>query len=365
MGDIFGYRDTNDLTSDLTGITLFDYTERQALADVQRFATDFSALVSNMISDFADVGDIAKMIFGDPAGGEMQPYGEAGATEASLPAEGWDVAFPIRRFRSRKLYTEEYLQTTVLELVEKDIIQAAGEYWNTAQKQMLRALLGNANYDWTDGPFPGSNLGTIHVKRLLNNDSDPGSILVNGANVTIGDKQNYFGSNEVSMTIAPFVTAYQKLRALGNSTDVVVRCSQADGDIIKGYSQFIKPLPNFMIDPLGKYARVSSPEVSSAKSIGRLFDTNIDAEVVIQPLMPAGYVVMYDRAAPKPLRMRQHKLAQFQGFRLVQDETRTAYGEQSLRNKRWEWIGGFGVRNRTNGVVFQAVNSAAYTPPTI
>src|SRR4051812_26203896 len=107
MTNLFGAYDSRDLT----GVLLADYTESQALADIRRFQAQYEELVTGLFADFVEETTAAKETFGMRVGGELQPYNEVGATEATRQTGSWDVAYPIERKRDRKMYTEERLIT--------------------------------------------------------------------------------------------------------------------------------------------------------------------------------------------------------------------------------------------------------------
>lgn len=363
MLQIFGWRDSRD---NLETQSVLQYTEDQAMADILRFATDYEQLVQNLETDLSVRGDSVKSRYGLGVGGEMQPYGEAGETEATRPPDFWEVAYPIGAFRSRRLYTEQMLVEATLAQLEKDIIQAAVENYETRRKMILRALMLKTNYNFDDGStkeWPRSGFGTLGVKRLANNDGAVGEVWYNGAAVAIGTLQMYFGTNTATLTQPGFETAYAKLKSVGLAKDVVFKINPNDETAVRTMADFKTRQLTNIVNPLAIYAIVQSPE-----AIGRVEGTAISAEVQLEPMMPAGYFFAYSRAGgpeKRPVFIREHTVAQYRGWRLVQDETRASYGERSLRNKRWEYIAGAGVRNRVNGVAGQVVASTTYTDPTI
>src|SRR5687768_654234 len=147
MTNIFGWRDSRDVSA----LTLTDYTETQAMADVRRFAADFSAQVARVERDLiCEVSDTVKGKFGLGVGGEMQPFTEGGEVEATKVTGTWDLGYPIYGFRSRKLYTEQNLAGIKLEDLEKDIIQEAVSNYETRRKMILRALLKKTNFTFDD-----------------------------------------------------------------------------------------------------------------------------------------------------------------------------------------------------------------------
>jgi hypothetical protein len=354
--NIFGNYDTRDLASQ----SLIDFTEQRAMEALRSFARQYDEVLQEMLRNLCTIDTIAQANFGYNFGGEMQPYTEAGETEATRALDQWSVALPIRRLRDRQLYSEEWLQVCTLEDLQKDVLAAATRDYETMVKMILRSAMYSANYTFTDGIFPGSNLGSLAVKRLCNNDSAVGAVYIDGTKTDIGSLQHYIGTNEASMTIASPTAAYAKLVAVGKTKDVVMLINSAAADTIRGFTGF-EPVQNArVIDPTGSYALVTSP-----RAIGRIEVAGCSCEVVVQPFMPTGYFFMYDRADEKPVKVREHKLAQFRGFRLVQDDTRAVYGDAALRNKRWERIAGAAVYNRPNGVAAHVAASTSYTDPTI
>jgi hypothetical protein len=143
--------------------------------------------------------------------------------------------------------------------------------------------------------------------------------------------------------------------------------SATDQDTVKGLAGFIpRPVDNPYVNvENGPAVTTTTAVVTKPESIGVFSDGgNADGEVVVVPFWPAGYTYSYDANAPRPVRTREHRLPQFRGFNLVQDETRASYGDGALRNRQWERIIGAGVRNRANGVVIKAT-AGAYTVPAI
>lgn len=354
MLNIFGAYDSRDLT----GVLLADYTENSAMADLKRFTAEYNVLVAALLNDFSEETTKAKSNYGLAVGGEMQPYTETGETEATRSAGEWPVAYPIRRARDAKLYTEERLETITVEDLDKDVVDTVAKDWETLNKGFLRSVMKKANYTFTDGIFPGSNLGDLDVKRLANNDGGAGSVYVDGAKVDLATLQHYFGTNTGAITQAGFQTLYGKLRAVGLIGDVEIRIASDIESTVRGFANFV-PINNpLIVNPAKIYS-----QVTRARAIGRIDHADCQAEIVIQPFMPAGYFFGNDRSAPKPVVRRVHTMAKHRGLKLAQDQTKAAYGDDTLRHKRWERIVGFAVRNRVNGVAGQIVASTTYTDP--
>lgn len=360
--NIFGAYDSRDYNNGLLTpqTTLDQVTESSVMADLRAFAAEYDAAVQEMTSMLVEPTEAPQAEFGKTFGGRLQRYDEFGVVEATRTLESFTLGFPIERFRDRQIYTEERLLTITLEELEKDAIAAATRDCETMLVEMLSSFLFKTNYTFKDREFPGSGLGDIAVKRLLNNDSNTGEIYVNGTKISLGSLQHYIGSNTGSITEAVFSAIYAKLKAVYNTNDVVYLISESEESTVRGFSSFIRLNEDNIVNPNKIYSKALAP-----RAIGRLDNASFTGEVVVMPFMPAGYLFGYDRSKPKPVRFRQHSNASLRGFKLVQNQTRAAYGENSLRNKQWERIGGYGVWDRTNGVAAQIVASTTYTDPTL
>jgi hypothetical protein len=365
--NIFGGYDTRDLpslkVSDVQG------GETAVMNDIRKWADYINQIADLYIEVLAVSGTQASGTFGFGTGdGEMQPYTEYGNTEATFTQEStWGWGVPIRRWRDRQMYTEEYIATKSLDQINKDVIAATNRFLTTRTKTVIRALTGNVNYTFNDAQFPGSDKGPLIVKRLFNNDGESGQILVNNAIVQLGTLQSYVPSGSASLVVGQFTLNRTKLRERGYIGRVIHIISPTDADTVKAMAGFIQaPIENPYVNvENGPQVTTTTAVVTRPQSIGVFNNGGVsDGEVVVFPFWPASYVLSFDATQPKPVRIREHELAQFRGFRVVQDETRAAYGENPLRNKRWEYIAGAAVENRLNGVVSLAT-TGAYAPPAI
>jgi hypothetical protein len=365
--NIFGAYDTRDLPN-LT-VAQVPGGEAAIMADIRVWA-DYHNRVANLYMDLlAESGTEATGSQGNGAGGgELQPYQEYGETEATRTDESaYQWGLPIRRFRDRQMYSEEYVFTESLDRINKDTIAATNRDLTTRIKIVLRALLGNTNYTFVDGVFPGEQRGPIFVKRLFNNDASPGSMFVNGVALALGTLQSYLPSGSATLVVGQFQLARTKLRQRGLTGRIIHVASAADADTIRAMPGFFAtPVANPYVNVTGPTATpVTTAVVTRPQSIGVFSDGgNADGEVVIVPFWPSLYTYSFDATQPKPVRFREHSDARFRGFNLVQDQTRAAYGEDALRNKRWERIIGAGVVTRENGVIVQAT-TGAYTVPAV
>ncbi len=357
LPNIFGAYDTRDNLD----LPIEEYTEERAAEDIARFRAAFDSVVDDVTNLLSLPTTNAKGSFGTTAGGEMQPYVEKGDTEATRGGEEYDVAYGINRFRDRQIYTEEFIATNTMDRLNQDVGMAAVRNGTTRIKQVLRAIMLKGNYTFRDGEFPGLNLGNLAVKRLFNNDGATGSVYVNGAEVSIGTLQHYITSGAAAIAIDDFGAAKDKLKAVGYGDDVVYLMGTNLGDdVSETINEFVGTSEPNIVDPAAVYAVVRSP-----RAIGRIRGGGADGEVIVMPYFPDNYFLAFDRAAPRPVRRRQHPSPRFRGWRLVQNETLAPYGTAAIRNKRWEFIEGTGIGDRGNGVAVEVTADATYDDPTI
>jgi hypothetical protein len=361
--NIFGAYSTDQLPNLIVGR---DVAEADIMNDIRAWAEYFNRAVELFEGTFAQRTTEPQGTFGSgDVGGEMQPYTEYGETEATRTAEAqWQWGASIYRFRDRQLYTEEYLKTSNLDQLNKDLVAATNRNYTTRLKMVIKAVVTNTNYVFNDTKqFPGLGLGNIQVYRLFNADSRPGRMTVNGAVVQVGTLTSFVPSGNATINAAHFTLARTKLKERGYLGRVVHLISPADVDTVKAITGFIpiaQPTP--YIDVENNNSPVTTAVVTAPEAIGVISNGLGDGEVIVYPFWPAGYTFSYDKTQPKPVVIREHPVAEFRGFRLIQDQTRTAYGDGALRNKRWEYIAGEGIMNQANGVVVQATTGAYAVP---
>jgi hypothetical protein len=364
--NIFGGFDSRDLPNIRIGNGA---TMEQVMTDIRAWAAFFEKIVGIYEGALATSGTDAQGTFGTgTAGGELQPYTEYGETEATRTEHNeWAWGCGIRRWRDRQMYSEEYLMIADLAQIAADTVASTNRYLATRLKMLLRAITRNTNYVYTDNEFPGEAKGAqIPVFCLFNADGNAGRAYVNNQVIATGALQHYIPSLAATVGLANFTLGRSTLRDLGLTGRVIHLISPADEDTVRGLPGFVATAatgqPYAVTDPA---PAETTAVVTAPQAIGSISNGGEgDGEVVVYPFWPQGYTLSYDRTKPPPLYIREHTLANLRGYRLVQDQSRTPYGDGDLRNKRWEFIAAAAVQNRGNGVVVQAT-TGAYTPPQI
>src|SRR4051812_32102497 len=119
--NIFGAYDTRQLPT--LNLSSPGVSEAQIMADIRRWAAVYNQVADLYTSFLADSPQTenAGAAGTGTAAGEMQPYTEYGEVEATnVEQNEWEWALPIRRYRDRQLYTEEYLQLATLAKIQED-----------------------------------------------------------------------------------------------------------------------------------------------------------------------------------------------------------------------------------------------------
>jgi hypothetical protein len=329
---IFGDLDSRDLLDrpvpEVDPTELFDAVER-ALAI-------YSELALDVVSILAETSQVAKErydagMLGGADSGLLQPRGEYGkvlATQITMEQgaeNAFEVGYPIEALADRAMFTPEFLLRATVRQVQNKTFDAMLRDSNTLFRYVLRALFDNVNYSYTDDKVLGQNLGTYEVKRLLNADSIPGVVKQpDGSNIALGSLNAYKVSGGTAFSNAVFVMAHDYLTSLGMSTDIVYFISPADAAAVRLLSDFVPfdPVgdpaqdPNIVDPPIvdGTVVAPSRALVRSPRSIGRMraADGN-SGEVITLPWMFSGYMLSMDRAADKPVVIRQSDVAQLRG----------------------------------------------------
>lgn len=383
---IFGDLDSRDLmdrpVAEVPQPDLFDA--------IQKALTMYNELAEDVVSTFAVTTTIAKERFdasmlGGADSALLQPRGEYGRVLATQIVQeqgaenAFEVGYPIIAYGDRGMFTPEFLLRATVRDVNNKTFDAMIRDSNTLFRYTLNAVFQNVNYDFTDDKVLGQNLGTYNVKRLLNADDIPGLLKkFDGSTVALNTLNAYKVSGSSGFTNGTFDMAHDYLTDLGMDTDIIYLISKADEASVRALTNFVPfdslPIgqtdPRIIDPPPIAGSEVPNPKalVRTQRSIGRMRAAdNNSGEVIVLPWMFAGYMFAMDRAAEKPVAIRESDLAELRGFRLVSEDGMSPAigGDKIIANKFWQRVFGAGVRNRANGCVVQITTNATYTPPSV
>jgi hypothetical protein len=385
---VFGDFDSRDLMER----TAAEVPQPELYDQIQKVLALYSELAKDVISILAVTDTIAKESYAAliPGGGAdtgiMQVRGEFGrvlatriAQEQAAAESAFEVGYPIHQFGDRAMFSPEYLLRATVRDINNKTVDALIRDYNFMFRSVLQGVFDNNNYSFRDDKVLGQGLGVYEVKRLLNADGIPGLYRrEDGQDVALGTVNHYKVSGTAGFTNGTFSMAHDALTNIGMDTDIVYFISKSNEQEVRLLTDFVPfdPPTNVanadprIIDPPVLPETIPPPPprsiVRSPRSIGRIRSADGNSgEVIVLPWMFHNYLFAMDRAADRPVMIRESDLAQLRGFRFLGENNLTPEigGDKLIHNKYWSRIFGVGVRNRANGVIVQITQNAQYTPP--
>lgn len=296
-------------------------------------------------------GRLAK--YGTSISGTMTELSEHGRTVTARAKPGVNVGFPMRLYGFAAGFSRMYLLQSTVRDVALRAAKAQSAYNTRIQKEIQRALYLSSNYTFDDRHTP--NPIDLPVKRLVNAD---GEDIPNGPNGETfdGSTHTHYNANN-GWDNDTLKTAIDDLTEHGHTSAVKMFIDKSDESAVKALTDF-EAYP----DPRMIFRNTDTPEMTLdlSNTGNRAIGIFGDAEVWVKPWAIADYafITAIDEEE-KPLKFRQHNIAQARGLQLVAEDE-----DYPLRAENFEAYLGFGVWSRTNGVVYYA-GGAAYTDPTI
>ena len=349
MPSLYGILDARDLAKSVSQI------KETGLAEAIRYYLDlYNNAMVQLIGDYAERTTLYQERFCLPTdNGELElsdEYDRGLMKRPSTPTY-FDVAYPIKQWSDRLGWTQLFLTKATGDIIQRDFDAAQQRDRNTMMKEILRALLYSANFTFADDEW-----GNLAVKRLYNADGTvPPPV---GTKTFDGTHTHYLGTNG-AFNAAFLAVVYEHLREHGNGTNVVLEIARNLETTVSGFTGFVEVRQ--AQDPNIVYAAGTEPtyaRASNARAIGRI----ANMEVRVHDFFPDNYGFSTDLAQPAPLAFREDPETELNGFKMVQDNPDDNY---PLRNAFFRRRGGFGTRNRGNGVCFFVNGTANYTDPAI
>lgn len=350
---------TNTGTYDISSLLNFRGPETAAefgldtIAEV--LAADLEAwnsMVTDMVTDMAEVTDDRQRVYGTSHGGEMQETDEYGRTSTQKAEVGDTVGFPLRLFQYNLGWTAKYLEVARPSDMAGQQIAAQDAHWRRIQREIKRAIYGSSNYDYRDHLIDNV---VLSIKRFVNAD---GAGIPNGPNGEVFDgatETHYLANN--GWTAGTLAAAINDVIEHGHGGLVKVAINKADETAVRALTGF-EAYP----DPRIVYRATDTP--GKTLDISRLDNRAIGifegAEVWVKSWVLDNYPFIWDSDSPKkPLAMRQRTQTTLQGLRLAAENS-----DYPLLVKFMEAEFGFGVWTRTNGAVLYT-GGGSYVNPTI
>lgn len=312
----------------------------------------WNQMVTEMVSQMAEVTTDRQRIYGTSIAGEMQEVDEYGRASTQKAEAGDTVGFPLRLMQYNLGWTAKYLQVATPADLAVQQIAAKDAHWRRIQKELKKAVYGPSNYTFRDHLIDNVSLD---IKRFVNADGAP---IPNGPNGEVFD-----GSSETHYLAVNGVTANALTAAIndviehGHGGQVIVAVNKADESVVRALTGFVA-----YPDPRIVYRASDTP--GQTLDISRLDNRAIGifggAEVWVKSWVLDNYYVIWDTADPnKPLAFRQRTQETLQGLRLAASNI-----DYPLYVDFMEAEFGIGVWTRTNGAVL-FTGGSSYTEPTI
>lgn len=296
-----------------------------------------------------------KTIYNLISGDEMQELGRHDQPIEKRVTGSWETSYPIKRYGDAIGWDYETFQYMTVEHMQRQTNSKVIANAKTHRRQILRALLGNVNYSYTN---PDDNHGALTIRRLANGDGTTYPPILTSS--TEADEDHYLASgyaaSAISDTNNPFVTMADDLKHHWDGPyQLVGHINSAQKAKITGLTLFVDAVtPGVTASP--NDAQVTSFPDAPGEFIG--IDPVSGVYVFVWDQVPANYITLRDYNKPAPLKKRVHPVASLVGFKLEAEEA-----HHPLYRRQWRDRFGYATGNRLNGVVMFLDAGSTYTVP--
>lgn len=320
----------------------------QVLAQYERERNEAQSL---LVSDTVTGASELVMLGGVDEGQEI---GQDGRPLETHIGGSYTAGYPMKRIGWALGYNDEtFANLTVADLDRQVTAKTAGNALRH-RREIMRALVGNANYSFTDNI---ENTGTVTVVRLANTDGTD----YDGAGT---DDNHYLASGyiagDISATNNPLTTLKTELAEhQDGSVRVVAFINSANrGDLIDGLAASFVEAGVEGITPAAADAQANTV---GANVPGTFVGIDAASGVYVYEwnMVPSDYIYAQVVDAPGPLVRRIPSIASLQGFTVRAEEQHFPFFKRT-----WIERFGYGTRNRLNGAVMQ-LTVGSYTVPTV
>lgn len=326
---------------------------------IQESAAEWTRVMNEMLSEFAERTTIAKEQFELPGSGTLQPLDEDGNPLPVLPSGSYNVAYPIQgggtawgtnRVSREALTVEEANRWTV------DSMQRDADW---LLRHMKAAIFDNVSWTFNDkvGANGAKGLGDITIEPLANGDS----VIYNrkGDNAAAIDNHYLAQAGAIADNANPFTTIETELTehpSNGNGR-ILVYVPTALKASIQGLTAFKKAAdPDVRYGSTTELAAIGGPAVGPGDEVLGYVD-GTKCWIIEWSSLPSD--IMIAKMAGKPfLKMREYPFPALQGFF---PEAANVDGNH-LVNRMIRYCG-FGVADRVAALVYR-VGNASYAIPT-
>jgi hypothetical protein len=353
MGQLLGILGAGDNTmlSALNPVTVTDAVNQVLARYNAEKQTAFSFFVEGETTDW-------KTVYALGGGDEMQELGPNGRPIEQRVTGSWEVAYPIRRYAAAIGWDYETFQYLTAADLERQVDSVAISNAKTHRKQIMRAIFGNANYNWTD--VQGQH-GVLTIRRLAN--SDGSTYPATATSDTEADDNHYLVSSYATASISdtnnPLVTLRDEIREhFGGTGRIVAVINSAEQAKIQALTQFTDA-PTAGVTP-GSDTAVADAGIPGVPGRFIGIDGASGVYVYVWDRIPATYIFARDMDQPAPLKRRVHSAPALQGFKLEAEDV-----NHPLYKRSWWDRFGYAAGNRLNGAVMFLDAGSSYTVPSV
>lgn len=327
----------------------------QVAAAFAEHLRNYNAEMIDALSIVAEPTIERSAVYGAPQTGEMQEQDEYGRGTTTVDVRYGRVAYPLRRFTSPVGWTSTWFAEATASDMAGKMLGVQVEYAKRIRREIQRALYPNTNFTFNDhltDNYP------LDVTAMINAD---GSVMPNGPYGEEFDGATHDHYNAAAaLTDTDVQASMTDLLEHGHGDDVRIiihRTNQTEWEGLASFTKYDSPL---IMAADNRDRAIKQAEIYTLNRENRAIGIYQDAEVWIKPWAIPNYAFFFASGDPeKPLAFRQPKQVSRQGLRMIP----LTY-DHPLYVDTAEALFGFGVRNRTNGVVLYHAGGA-YVAPTI
>lgn len=331
-----------------------EFGENTVVEVLQRDLAAHNAIATDMIATLAEPTTDTQDVYGTGSTSEMIEVDEFGRSETQKAATGSTVAFPLRLFQVGVGWTAKFMETATPADLAQAQLDTEKAHMKAIRRDIKRAIFGPSNYTFND--FLINNVA-LPVKRLVNADSAGIPDAPDGSTFNAASHTHYDASASLTTTVVD--NGITDLIEHGHGGRVMIAIHYSNATAFAALTGFVAAIPQYVQVPAYNVT-VPQARTDPGNQYNRLLGYYGAAEVWVKPWAIAGYMFIWDAAAPgKPLKFRQRSATALQGLRIAAELP--AY---PLYARYYEAEFGFGVYTRTNGVVVQFTNGT-YQSPTI
>jgi len=307
-----------------------------------------------------------------PGSGELQRVGRQ-SRPADVKASGtWDVSMTLEEHAASIARDRVSMGYMNMQEFNRHVETVKRQDRNTVRKEMLRALLNNAQRTFAD-----EVRGDLTIVPLANGDAVKYPPII--GSIDDATAQHYITSGFAAGSISdannpiPILvnTLEQHFGTPTGGSNIVVFLNNAQTTAFQNLSNF-DPVPNRFVHYGLNVSLVDEESISGEDQYdsplpGRIIGETDSALLSEWRWFPAGYLGAFQLDAEKPLFKRIDPAGTGLGngelMLVSEDGADLSMTQYPFRESIWSHRFGFGVGNRLNGVIMQLTTGGSYTAP--